>query len=524
MGLEIAYHPSRRSSRVMPKNMKTNHKAMGRRVRELRLQRGLQQGEVARRLEISPAYLSLIEKGKRSLQLPLLFKALEIFGVSVEEFMASLGEPRVDDGLARLLDEPLMRSLNLTEEDVAGIGAEPKVVTTITALFNLYKNTRTQLDNVLASLARREADDDEEDSLRFDYSPFDEVTDFLEQNQNYFGELEARADELRQVAGLGERVRSDDLARVLSEQFGIEVRRGAEGDTSVIRRWDEAKGVLTIADGLFEQRLRFQLASTIALRIFDEEALHEPHIAGFPVRHGETSRLIKIHLANYFAGALLLPYGAFYEAVKRTRYDVELLTQIFESSYETVAHRMCNLADPKRRGLPMHFVRVDAAGNISKRYSGDGIRFAQHEGSCPKMAVHLAFLTPNVITRQYSAYPDMSTFFCFAKVVADPTRGSMAKGTAYSIGLGTHADAAKHLAYADDMPLVDRKQAVPVGTTCRFCERTDCNMRSAPSYKFAFRVDERYKKDNFFSPLVRGDAAGEPGSGKAEEEKESAVE
>ena len=48
--------------------------------------------------------------------------------------------------------------------------------------------------------------------------------------------------------------------------------------------------------------------------------------------------------------------------------------------------------------------------------------------------------------------------------------------------------------------------AVPVGTTCRFCERTDCNMRSAPSYKFAFRVDEHTKKDNFFSPLVRGDA------------------
>ena len=122
------------------------------------------------------------------------------------------------------------------------------------------------------------------------------------------------------------------------------------------------------------------------------------------------------------------------------------------------------------------------------------------------MAVHLAFLNPSVITRQYSEYPDQSTYFCFAKVVAEPSRGSMARGTAYSIGLGTHADAAKHLAYADDMPMVDRKLAVRVGTTCRFCERTDCSMRSAPSYKFAFRVDEHMKKDNFFSPLVSGDA------------------
>ncbi|MEZ4253803.1 MAG: helix-turn-helix transcriptional regulator, partial [Polyangiales bacterium] len=119
---------------------------MGIQLRELRLQRGLQQGEVARRLEISPAYLSLIETGKRAVQLPILFKALELFGVSMEAFMASLGRGRVDDTLAQLLDEPLLRSLDLSEEDLRGISAEPKVVTTITALFNLYKNTRQQLD------------------------------------------------------------------------------------------------------------------------------------------------------------------------------------------------------------------------------------------------------------------------------------------------------------------------------------------------------------------------------------------
>ncbi len=78
------------------------------------------------------------------------------------------------------------------------------------------------------------------------------------------------------------------------------------------------------------------------------------------------------------------------------------------------------------------------------------------------------------------------------------------------IQFGCHADDAKHFAYADDMPLVDpKKMSVPVGTTCRFCERTDCNMRSAPSYKFAFRVDEHMKKDNFFSPLVSADALGD---------------
>ncbi len=471
------------------------------------MRRGLQQSETARRLKISPAYLSLIEKGKRVVQLPLLFQALELYGVPVEEFMQSLGERRVDDGLAKLLDEPLLRSLDLSEDDLASISAEPRMVTTITALFNLYKNTRSQLDHVMASIEQRERQAGD-GSLRFDYSPYDEVTDFLEQNDNWFGALEERAQQFRRDCKLGRRVTSEDLERGLLEQVGVRVRRTAEREgSSVIRVWNPEDRILTVSSDLFEQRLKFQLAHTVALGLFDEEKLHEPILEGYTGQHAETRRLLKIHLANYFAGALLLPYPEFYREVTSTRHDVELLAQLFESSYETVAHRMCNLSDPRRRGVPMHFLRVDVAGNISKRYSGDGIRFPHGEGSCPKMAVHLAFLTPSVITKQYSAFPDGSTYFCFAHVVSEPQQGSLVKGTTYSIGLGTHADNAKHFAYADDMPFADpKKMAVPVGTTCRFCERTDCNMRSAPSYKFAFRVDEYTKKDNFFSPLVSGDS------------------
>ncbi|MFW6049936.1 MAG: helix-turn-helix domain-containing protein [Myxococcota bacterium] len=491
--------------------MKPNNAAMGQRLRELRLGRGLQQGEVARRLDISPAYLSLIEKGKRTVHLPFLFKALELYGVGMEEFMSSLGERHVDDGLARLLDDPLLRSLNLSEEDLASLSAEPKIITTITALFNLYKNTRSQLDNVLMGIARREHEGpgtDDGDSLRFDYSPFDEVTDFLEQHSNWFPSLEERADALRRDLGLGTRTSRDQLIATL-EKLGVEVRL-VPGDrvSSVVRRWDPEKGVVSLSADLFEQRMKFQLAQTIGRRLFDDEALHEPLIEHYPGRHAETRKLIKIHLANYFAGALLLPYGDFYRAVTRTRYDVELLAHLFESSYETVAHRICNLSDPRQRGIPMHFLRVDTAGNVSKRYSGDGLRIPQHGGSCAKWAAHLAFLTPTVITKQYSIFPDGSTYFCFAKVVSEPHQGSLARGTVYSIGLGTHADSAKHLAYADDMPFVDpKKMAVPVGTSCRFCERTDCNMRSAPSYKFAFRVDEDTRKDNFFSPLLSKESA-----------------
>lgn len=489
--------------------MKESHEQMGRRLRELRLERGLQQGDVARRLGVSPAYLSLIEKGKRSVQLPLLFRALEVYGVGMEEFMASLGEPRVDDGLARLLDEPLLRTLNLSREDLASLSAEPKVATTITALFNLYKNTRGQLDHLLADLARRERDDARRDGeLAFDYSPFDEVTDFLEAHGNYFPELEDRIEAFREQAGLDEQVTSAQLVTALAAKLDVKVELVAhdDGDSSVIRRFDPSRGALKLSADVPEHRRKFQLAHTIGLRLLDAEGLHEEIVGEHTARHRETGKLLKIHLANYLAGALLLPYGPFFEQVTRTRYDVDRLTSIFASSYETVAHRICNLSDPARRGVPFHFMRVDVAGNISKRYSATGLKFPHGTGSCPKWTVHGAFLTPHDIARQYSEFPDGSRYFCFARVQAEPHRGSLARGTVYSIGLGTHADAAKHLAYADDMPFVDpSKMSVPVGTTCRFCERTDCNQRAAPSYKFAFQVDEYIKKDNFFSPLVHED-------------------
>ncbi len=476
---------------------------IGRRLRELRLERGLQQADLARTLGVSGAYLNLIEKGKRTVQLPLLWKALSFFGLEMEAFMASLGERRAPDALAKLLDEPLFRSLGITNEDILDFSGEPKRTATLVALFNLYKNTRTQLEQMATRLAE-EQQESTFDKVRLGYSPLDETTDFLQSQRNYFPELEAEAKRIRVDARLGRRILSDELVRILKARK-VRVDLEPPGKTSVVRRYDPKKRHLVLSTALLEQPLKFQLAHTIGLRVLDESRLDERLAAAFGPKHAETPRLIKIHLANYFAGALLLPYREFIAEVERTRYDVELLSNLFEMSYEAVAHRVCNLGDPKRPGIPMHFIRCDVAGNISKRYSATGLRFPEGSGSCAKWAVHNAFLNPSVITRQYSVMPDGMTFFCFAKVTAQPQQGSLVRGTTYSIGLGTHADAARHLAYAQDLPFTDAKMAVPIGVSCRFCERTDCNQRAAPSLKFRFNVDEYTKKDNFFSPLVEHD-------------------
>src|SRR5262249_53196798 len=183
-----------------------------------------------------------------------------------------------------------------------------------------------------------------------------EITDFLQSQHNWFGELEDEAKRIRVDHKLGRRILSDELVRILKARK-VRVEFQPPGKGSVVRRYDPKKRLLVMSTALLEQPLKFQLAATIGLRVLDESRLDERLSSAFGPKHAETPRLIKIHLANYFAGALLLPYDEFISEVERTRYDIELLSNLFEMSYEAVAHRVCNLGDPKRPGIPMHFVR-----------------------------------------------------------------------------------------------------------------------------------------------------------------------
>ncbi len=232
---------------------------IGQRLRQLRLDRNTRQSDVAKQLAISPAYLNLIEKGKRTIQFPLLWKALQLFGQDLETFMSSLGEKRPDDALAKLLDDPLAATLDLDEDDVARLQAEPKAATTIAALFHLYKNTRAQLDTAMVKLSAG-------DVPRMDYAPSDEVSDFLRTHHNFFPELESAAEGIRNDFQLGRRIMAEQLQHVLERRFRYRVALEApRSGTSVVRRIDREAGLITISTGLAAQAFKFQLAATAGL-------------------------------------------------------------------------------------------------------------------------------------------------------------------------------------------------------------------------------------------------------------------
>jgi transcriptional regulator with XRE-family HTH domain len=128
--------------------------SIGRRLRELRLERGISQADLARRLEISPAYLNLLEKGRRSLQFPLLLKALDALQVELEGFMASVGGTAPTCSPSCSTRWPDARPV---ETDSARLRAEPRVATTIAAVSVPF--ARAQLDTALSRLEPARATD-----------------------------------------------------------------------------------------------------------------------------------------------------------------------------------------------------------------------------------------------------------------------------------------------------------------------------------------------------------------------------
>jgi predicted transcriptional regulator len=198
------------------------------------------------------------------------------------------------------------------------------------------------------------------------------------------------------------------------------------------------------------------------------------------------------------------------------RYDIELLQHHYTASWEQVCHRLTTLRKPGANGVSFHFVRVDIAGNISKRFSGTGIRFARFSGSCPRWDVHAAFLTPGRIRTQFSKMPDGTAYFCVARTIRK-SFGYASGDALMAVGIGCPVKDARKLVYADGYALDNMDAAVPIGTTCRLCERADCEQRAFPPMQHGLKVDENVRGRSFYAPADGGDATYESGTAKPAE-------
>ena len=206
------------------------------------------------------------------------------------------------------------------------------------------------------------------------------------------------------------------------------------------------------------------------------------------MRSLDAAAITRLALANYYAGAVLMPYDRFLEAARRTRYDAERLCFTFGTSFEQVGHRFSTLQKPNAKGVPFYFVRFDRAGNIIKRHSSTRFQFARFGGTCPLWNVHEAFEAGGRTIVQIAEMPDGVRYICVARALTKSGGSHLAPSRHYALGIGCELIHASEVVYAD---MIDIKTTPPVliGVSCRMCERHECPQRAVPPIDRALTVD-----------------------------------
>ncbi len=472
---------------------------LGGKVRALRRRESLSQAELASRLDVSTSYLNLIENDRRPLPASMLFKLAREFGVELQEFVAD-DDARLVSDLLEAFSDPLFEATVLKDADVREfVNASPAVAREALRLYNAYAQARDNAETLAQRLAEAGQENAGIASLR---SPSEDVNDLIQRHMNHFPELEEAAEKVWRDA----RLETDDiqrgLARHLERAHGVEVAivRSTEG-RGTLRRYDPERKVLHLSELLPTRSRTFQMAHQVGLleaRGAIDRLLDDPAV----VTH-ESRALARAALANYFAGAVLMPYEATLHAARSERYDVDVVGRRFRVGFEQVCHRLTTLRRRGSEGVAFHMIRIDVAGNISKRFSASGIRIARFAGACPRWNVFAAFLTPGMIRLQVSRMPDGGTFFCLARTIQKDSLGYHDQQPVQAIGLGCRLEHARELVYSDGVDLSSPEAATPVGVTCRMCERPDCAQRAFPSLRQPLHIDENVRRLSLYSGTGR---------------------
>lgn len=449
----------------------------GGQVRRLREEKGWRQGALARAAGVSPSYLNQIEHDQRPLTAPVRARLEAALGIDTQALS--------DDADARLAVE-LREALADAAEPVPAADVRSLAATMpamARSLVALHRRTRELADGNAAMAAQL---GEQWAAAQAPRRPFEEVREFFYARANHVEPLDHAAERLYRTAAFRPGGVRAGLAEHLARAHGVTVRFDA--DQAEQRRYDPEHRLLHISAHRRPGQQAFQMATQLAfLELGDElDAL----IDAAQFASEEARRLARVGLANYFAGALLLPYGDFLRAAEEEQYDIERLGRRFGVGFETVCHRLSTLQREGARGVPFFFVRVDRAGNISKRQSATDFHFSRVGGTCPLWNVYEAFAQPGRVLTQLARMPDGRTYLWIARTVRQTVGAWGEPGKTFAIGLGCDLRHAERLIYARGLDLADPGATTPIGPGCRMCERRHCPQRAFPLIGKPVAVDE----------------------------------
>ncbi len=442
---------------------------VGGRLRRLREQHRISQAALARSIGLSPSYLSQIECDQRPLPRRVMHRLAERLGISVSAFEDS-ETLRLAHDLRQATADPLFGGgiVSLAEAE-ASIQAAPVVAERFLALYRAFQARREQ-----AGPAGRDAPQDHGAG-----STYEEVRDWVQDHRNHFAGLDRAAESLVGAQGFSRERLGDDLVRYLRDRHGIIVDTDAALlGTGTVWRLNRATRRLALAEEASTESRVFWMAHAVAQ--LEQRREIERVLRCTPLSGAEATALARVGLANYFAGALMMPYARFLEEARAVRYDVARLQRRFGASFEQVCHRLSTMQRPGTPGLPFFFLKTDIAGNVLKRSSATRFQFARFGGPCPLWNVYGAFARPGETLVQLARTPDDVTYLNIARTVGRSDSAYLSRPRSVAVVLGCEIEYAPLTVYAAGLDLGSPAAAVPIGPGCRACERALCRHRAVP--------------------------------------------
>jgi predicted transcriptional regulator/transcriptional regulator with XRE-family HTH domain len=456
---------------------------LGGRLKRLRRDLGLTQSRMAEDLAISPSYLNLLERNQRPVTAQILLRLADAYDLDLRSL--AIDEPGGGASLEEVFADRMFADLKVSRHEIADIGDQsPALAEAIVRLYRGYVDRGRLID--LSAIERNEVE-----GVGGSDAPTDWGRELVGAHRNYFAEIEVCAETIMAGAPVDREDLGPALRAQLQKEYGIQTRlMPGEVMGPFQRRFDRHRKRLLLHEALAPASRLFAVAYQVGLMAHGQTIAALADQFNPPDRTGR--QLLRLFLGNYLAAAILLPYSPFLSALEETGYDIELVGARFGVSYEQAAHRLTTLNRPEARGVPFFMMRVDRAGNVSKRFVSGPFPFSRFGGTCPRWSLHDSFKTPGRLVPQIIEALDGQRFFTLSRTVGRAWGHWAGQEDELAIGLGCELKYAPKLIYAKSFDL-HTAPAVEVGPSCRICERNACPRRAAAPINRGLLIDETSK-------------------------------
>lgn len=467
---------------VLDKKQNDKKLFLGGRLKRLRRDLGVTQARMAEELGVSASYLNLLERNQRPVTAQILLRLADAYDLDLRSLSAD--DPGGGAGLEEVLADKMFADLGVSRHEAAEVAElSPGLAEAMSRLYRAYLDRGRLID--LGVFERPDG------AGASDQSPTDWVRDLVGAQRNHFAELETLAESI--VAQL--KADPQDLGPAVRERlqtrFSVQTRiMPVEVMTGSLRRYDHHRKRLMLSETLAPASRLFGMCYQLGL--MEGETVLSDLTDRFKAPDRATRQLLKVFLDGYLAAAIMMPYEPFLAAMEASGYDIERVRPRFGVSYEQAAQRLTTLGRSGARGVPFFMMRLDAAGNISKRFAAGPFPFSRFGGACPRWNVHDSFKTPGRIVTQVIETPDAARYFTLSRTVRRVSGLHSGLEDELVVGLGCELKYAGKLVHARGLDM-SAPITVEIGPSCRICERPACPQRAAAPINRTLLVEENSK-------------------------------